>query len=67
MSAAATTVPGAQAAGEPQEVTLLQLVKAVCEVTEDDREVVATVIHMLGSGSVRLKGNFRGASVEEFC
>jgi len=47
---------------EPIHVTLLQLVEAVCEVTDDDHEVVATVLHMLHSGRVRLCGNFRGSS-----
>ena len=44
---------------EPQHFTLLELVEAVSEVTEDDREIVATVLHMLESGSVKLCGNFR--------
>lgn len=45
---------------EPRDTTLLDLVGAVCEVTSDDEEVVATVLHMLRSGRVRLCGNFRG-------
>lgn len=44
---------------ETLEVTLLELVTAISEVTEDDREVVATVLHLLRSGRVRLCGNFR--------
>jgi len=43
----------------PEGFTLLELVQAICEVTSDDREVVATVRHMLRSGRVRLIGNFR--------
>ncbi len=39
--------------------TLLELVEAIGEVTADDREVVATVIHLLESGQVQLCGNFR--------
>jgi hypothetical protein len=42
------------------ETTLLELVRAVSEVTEDDREVVATVMELLRSGRVRLSGSFRG-------
>ena len=41
--------------------TLLELVRAIGEVTDDDREIVATVLHMLHSGHVRLAGNFRSA------
>lgn len=44
----------------PLEATLLDLVRAVSEETEDDREVVATVLHLLRSGRVRLVGSFRG-------
>ncbi|MBW2232452.1 MAG: hypothetical protein JRH17_18850, partial [Deltaproteobacteria bacterium] len=36
------------------------------EVTDDDREVVATVLHMLASGRVRLCGNFRDEPIEAF-
>lgn len=46
------------------ETTLLELVRVVSEVTEDDREVVATVMEMLRSGRVRLCGNFRGSSLD---
>ena len=46
--------------------TLLELVEAIAEVTEDDREVVATVLHMLASGHVRLCGNFRDEPIESF-
>jgi hypothetical protein len=45
---------------EARPTTLLELVQAVCEVTTDDREVVATVRHMIRNGRVRLTGNFRG-------
>jgi len=46
--------------------TLLALVEAVSEVTRDEEEVVATVVHMLRSGSVRLCGSFRGVPVDRF-
>ena len=41
--------------------TLLELVKAVSEHAETDTEIVATVVHLVNSGQVRLCGNFRGA------
>ncbi len=41
------------------ETTLLELVQAVSEVSESDREVVATVRSLLRSGRVRLTGTFR--------
>ena len=44
--------------------TLLELVRAIGEVTNDDREIVATVLHMLRSGRARLSGNFRGAPLD---
>ena len=53
-------VPPRFAEARDQSVTLLELVGAVCDVTDDDAEVVATVLHMLRSGQVRLCGNFRG-------
>jgi hypothetical protein len=49
---------------EPQNLTMLELVEAVSEVTDDEQEIVATVIHMLESGSVRLAGNFHDEPVE---
>jgi hypothetical protein len=45
------------------EVTLWELVWAVSEVADDEREVVATVAHMLCSGSVRVVGNHRDRSI----
>jgi hypothetical protein len=38
----------------PQELTLLDLTGAVIEVCENDREVVATLSHLIRSGRVRL-------------
>ena len=49
--------------GKVIETTLLELVQTIGELTEDDREVVATVIEMLHSGHVRLIGNFRGQRI----
>ena len=44
--------------------TLLELVQAIADVTDDEREIVATVIHLLASGQVRLCGNFRDEPIE---
>lgn len=53
---------------EPPELTLLDLVQAVCnESSGGDREIVATVCHLLRTGRVRLCGNFRDADAETFC
>jgi hypothetical protein len=51
---------------EAQSTTLLDLVRAVGEVTNDEREIVATVLHLLHSGRVRLSGNFRGVPFDAF-
>ena len=66
MSASAATIPVRSGSLEPRDVTLLELVGAICDVTEDDKEVVATVVQMLQSGTVRLRGNFRATPVREF-
>jgi hypothetical protein len=50
--------------GEGRSATLLELVSAICETTEDDQEVVSTVLHLLETGRVRLCGNFRGVPVD---
>jgi len=44
-----------------QTFTLLDLVNAVSSCAESDDEVVATIVHLVNSGIVRLGGNFRGA------
>lgn len=49
-----------------QELTLLDLVRVVGEVARNEDEVVATVLHLLRSGRVRLRGNFRGESLDCF-
>ncbi len=66
MDTSAATIPVRGGATEPRDVTLLELVGAICDVTEDDKEVVATVVQMLQAGTVRLRGNFRGTPVREF-
>jgi hypothetical protein len=39
--------------------TLLDLVWTINQVTDDDRQVVATVAHLINSGQVRLTGTFK--------
>jgi len=41
--------------------TLLDLVTAVSECSDSENELIAAVVHMVNSGSVRLCGSFRGA------
>lgn len=45
----------------PPQVTILELVTAVAENAQSDAEVLATVVHMVNSGLVRLDGKLRGA------
>lgn len=70
MSAPATTVlqrlPVRYQGQGPSETTLLELVGAVSELTDDEGEVVATVLHMIQSGRVRLCGNFRNCPPSDF-
>lgn len=47
-----------------QQYTLLELVEAIGEVTEDEREIIATVQHLIASGQVRLCGNLRDEPVD---
>ena len=49
-------------AHEHDQPTLLSLIEAVQEVTDDDREVVATVAHLIRSGRVRFSGHFQDTS-----
>lgn len=45
----------------PLDTTLLDLVSTVSEFADSENELIATVVHMVNSGSVRLCGSFRGA------
>ena len=65
-SSPGTTLPTRPAWRGSVQCTLLELVQAIGEVTDDDREVVATVIHLLESGQVRLCGNFRDQPIALF-
>ena len=40
-------------------LTLLELVRTIGEITDDESEIVATVLQMLRSGTVKLAGSFR--------
>ncbi len=62
---AAPSLPIEAQAADPMRVTLLEVVRAIGEVTEDDHEVVATVLHLLATGQIRLRGNFRGAGARD--
>ncbi len=66
MSAAASVRIENATINEPLSLTLLELVEAVNDVTSSDDEVVATVRHMLQTGRIRLRGNFRGVTVNVF-
>ena len=59
MSASAVAEIATHVECEVPEVTLWELIWAVTEVADDEREVVATVAHMLTSGSVRVVGSPR--------
>lgn len=48
-------------AGQPEPLTLLDLVRAVAELASSEAEVVAVVEHLLQSGQVVLVGQFRGS------
>lgn len=48
------------------QTTLLELVRVISEVTDDDAEVVGTILHMLRSGRVELCGTFKNEPIESF-
>ena len=43
------------------QTTLAELVKAVSDNATTEAEVIATVVHLVNSGTVQLRGTFRGA------
>lgn len=45
-------------------ITMLELVTAVAEHARTEAELIATVVHMINSGAVRLSGTFRGARID---
>jgi hypothetical protein len=46
------------------QTTLLDLVTAVSDASDSEDEVIATVVHLVNSGTVRLCGSFRGARID---
>lgn len=50
----------------PVEVSLVELVLVLSELTEDEHEIFATVDHMVGTGSVRLAPSI-GTRIPEAC
>ena len=47
-----------------RDVTMLELVTAVTEHTRTEGEAIATIVHMVNSGAVRLCGTFSGARID---
>ena len=47
-----------------RDVTMLELVTAVTEHTRTEGEAIATIVHMVNSGAVRLCGTFCGARID---
>ena len=62
----APLIPRPTSGNARERLTLLELVETVSEITDDDAEVVATVMHMIRSGVVELCGNFRGEPSSQF-
>lgn len=54
-----------QESAEPVQVTLLELVKAISEVSKNEAEVVGTVCYMLSTGSVELTGTFKNEPIAQ--
>lgn len=46
------------------QVTLLDLVSSIASYARTEDEVIATVVHLVNSGRVRLCGTFTGASFD---
>jgi len=45
------------------ETTLLDLVITMTDLTDDENELLATVLHLVNSGKVVLRGNFAGRAI----
>lgn len=50
----------------PIYTTLLELVTRVSQLTDDEREVIDTIAHLVNSGKVILRGSFVGHSLPVF-
>lgn len=57
-----TSLPGPDATVN---TTLLELVRTIGEITDDETEIVATVIHLLRAGTVKLTGSFRDTPTDQ--
>ncbi len=44
-----------------RDITLLELVTIVCRHARSEDDVIASVIYLVNSGTVRLCGNFKGS------
>ena len=49
------------------DLTLLDLVRAISEITHDEKEIVATVQWMVSTGRVQLSGEFREEQLATAC
>ena len=62
---AAPLAARSEVAMNPQaQLTMLDLIEAVAEVTDSETELVSVVAHLINSGRVRLIGNFRDARID---
>jgi hypothetical protein len=52
---------------DPDSISLLDLVEAVAEFSDSEKEVVATVMHMLRSGRVQLRGAYSEPAAAKLC
>ena len=67
VSSTAVAVLEAESVQESErQLTLLELVSAVSEMTSNDDEVTEAVLNLLRSGRVRLCGNFKDEPIESF-
>ena len=66
MNAIAIQTPTRIAPQPPIRTPLLELVRALSEVTQDENELVTAVIDLLESGRARLIGNMREIPVAVF-
>ena len=67
MNAAVIAAARIASPSEPAELTLLELVTAVGDLTDSDRETVALVLELLRTERVRLRGNFKDLPIRDFC
>jgi len=47
-----------------RDVTMLELMTVLTERTRTEAEAIATIVHMVNSGAVRLCGTFSGARID---